>query len=113
MTNVIFQHSLRPVLLGLGVMVLGIAASIFMARQLAESIELVENTRFFHATNSMADVLARRFDAYVEIAFGLRGLFIINPALNRRSFSEAVTNLEVDTRYPGIKNAACWAQKGL
>jgi diguanylate cyclase (GGDEF)-like protein/PAS domain S-box-containing protein len=96
----------RPWLVGLGVAVLGMAGSVFLARQQTESAEQVEQARLAVTANSVIEALARRIDAYTEIAFGLRGLFIVNPALDRRSFVEAISHLDIDTRYPGIKNLA-------
>jgi hypothetical protein len=89
MTKVVYERSHRPVFVGLGFAALGVASSIFLARQQAEHIDLVESARLVHATNSMTEVLVRRMDAYVEVAFGLQGLFIINPPYDRRSFSGA------------------------
>ncbi|MDO8262130.1 MAG: CHASE domain-containing protein [Gallionella sp.] len=106
MTKDISRQALRPWLFGLGVALLGMLGSIFLARQQAESAEQVEQARFALAANSVIEALVRRIDAYTEIAFGLRGLFIVNPALDRRSFVDAISHLDVDTRYPGIKNIA-------
>ncbi|MEO8118184.1 MAG: EAL domain-containing protein [Rhodoferax sp.] len=106
MTQDIYRQALRPWLFGLGVALLGMVGSIFLARQQAESAEQVEQARFALAANSVIEALVRRIDAYTEIAFGLRGLFIVNPALDRRSFGDAISHLDVDTRYPGIKNIA-------
>ncbi len=42
----------------------------------------------------------------MEIAFGLRGLFVVNPSLGRRDFDQALARLEITGRYPEIKNVA-------
>ncbi|MBA3056567.1 MAG: EAL domain-containing protein [Gammaproteobacteria bacterium] len=102
----LFQKTLRPWFLGLAVAFAGVTGSVFLARQQAESTDQVEQARFAQAAISLTEALTRRIDAYTEIAFGLRGLFIVNPALDRRAFIDAVSHLDVDTRYPGIKNIA-------
>ncbi|MES2877946.1 MAG: diguanylate cyclase, partial [Pseudomonadota bacterium] len=102
----IYRQTLRPWLLGIGVALSGLTGSILLARQQAESAHQIEQARFGQAANSLTEALVRRIDAYTEIALGLRGLFLVNPALDRRSFMDAVSHLEVDTRYPGIKNIA-------
>jgi diguanylate cyclase (GGDEF)-like protein/PAS domain S-box-containing protein len=106
MTKNIYRQALRPWLFGMAVALLGMVGSVFLARQQAQSAEQVEQARFALAANSVIEALVRRIDAYTEIAFGLRGLFIVNPALDRRSFVDAISHLDVDTRYPGIKNIA-------
>jgi PAS domain S-box-containing protein len=95
-----------PWQLGMGVALIGFVCSALLGRQLNESANQMERARFAQAANSATESLARRIDAYTEIAFGLRGLFIVDPALNRRSFIDAVSHLNVEQRYPGIKNIA-------
>jgi len=85
---------------------LGIGTSAFLAHQQAESAVEVEKARFTQAANALTEALSRRIDAYTEIAFGLRGLFIINPALDRRDFGDAVLGLDIERRHPEIKNVA-------
>ncbi|WP_342620470.1 EAL domain-containing protein [Rhodoferax sp. GW822-FHT02A01] len=100
----------RPILhswqLGLVVALCGIAASALMVRKQSDSIDMVESARFTQAANSLNETLASRIAGYVEIALGLRGLFVVDPLVDRRSFNEAVTHLDVNSRYPGIKNIA-------
>ena len=97
---------LRHWLPGLIVAVLGIGISISLARQQVRFATEVEMARFAQAANSLTEAMARRIDAYTEIAFGLRGLFIVNPALNRREFVDAVASLDVGRRHPEIMNIA-------
>lgn len=91
---------------GVLIAVLGLAASGWLARQQAASAEQVAQARFAQAANALSDVLIRRLDAYTEIAFGLRGLFILDPALGRAEFDQAVQNLQVEERLPEVSNIA-------
>ena len=97
---------IRHYLPGLAVALLGIGVSVFVAREQTESAVEVDKARFTQAANSLTEALSRRIDAYTEIAFGLRGLFIVNPALDRRDFVDAVTSLDVLRRHPEIMNIA-------
>jgi diguanylate cyclase (GGDEF)-like protein/PAS domain S-box-containing protein len=98
--------SLRPWMLGLAVTLLGLAASALLAYRQAQSNAAIEEARFTQAANAFAEALTRRIDAYTEIVYGLRGLFVTNPALDRAAFDRAVAHLDVPSRYPGIKNIA-------
>jgi hypothetical protein len=91
---------------GVLIAVLGLAASGWLARQQAASAEQVAQARFAQAANALSDALIRRLDAYTEIAFGLRGLFILDPALGRAEFDQAVQNLQVEERLPEVSNIA-------
>lgn len=97
---------LRPWFYGLSVALLGISGSVFLAFQQLESTRQVEQARFAQAANALTEALKRRIDAYTEIAFGLRGLFVVNPELSRKAFVDAVSHLSVDVRHPGTKNIA-------
>lgn len=101
-----FRKTLRPWLAGLGVALLGMLVSVMLARKQLESLDQVEAARFAQATNSLTEALMRRIDAYTEIAFGLRGLFIVYPELSRRAFVDAVSHLDINTRHSGVKNIA-------
>ena len=96
----------RPWLLGLLVAVLGIGTSAWLAQQQARSAEQVAQARFAQAANALTDAMVRRLDTYTEIAIGLRGLFLTNPALSRREFDHAVQHLEIEDRLPEISNIA-------
>ncbi|MBK6998605.1 MAG: CHASE domain-containing protein [Rhodoferax sp.] len=106
MPETIYRKLLRPWILGLGVAMAGVAASILLALQQSHVVRQIEQTRFSQAADVLTESLTHRIDSYTEIAFGLRGLFIINPNLDRRAFMDAITSLEVGTRHPEIKNIA-------
>lgn len=98
--------SLQSWLIGLCVTVLGLLVSALLAHQQAQSMEQVQSARFAQATSSVTELFLGRIDAYTEIALGLRSLFVVNPELSRRAFVDAVQLLDVNTRYPGVKNIA-------
>ena len=106
MTQIFHSQTLRPWLLAAGIALAGLTGSVLLARQQAKSADQVEQARFVQAANSLIEAVARRIDAYTEIALGLRGLFIVNPELDRRAFIDAISLLDVDARYPGVKNIA-------
>lgn len=88
------------------VALVGIGVSVLLGRHLAESAVEVEKARFAQAANALTDALSRRVEAYTEIAVGLRGLFVVNPALGRRDFIDAVKSLDTGHRHPEIMNIA-------
>ena len=92
--------------MGTGIALAGILGSIFAAVQQEKLAQQVGQARFAQAADSLTESLNKRIEAYAEIAIGLRGLFIVNPTLNRRDFYTAVSHLDIDARYPGIKNIA-------
>lgn len=91
---------------GIGVALAGIAISLGAAWSQYQAQELMERDRLDQTSHRLADALTRRVNAYTEIAIGLRSLFIVNPATTRRAFDDAVQQLDVLRRYPGIKNIA-------
>jgi PAS domain S-box-containing protein len=95
-----------PRILASGIALVGIVSSLLAADQQEELARQVGQARFVQAADSLTESLNGRIEAYAEIAIGLRGLFIVNPALNRRDFQTAVSHLDIDARYPGIKNIA-------
>ncbi|RYF39387.1 MAG: bifunctional diguanylate cyclase/phosphodiesterase, partial [Comamonadaceae bacterium] len=89
---------------GLGVAVLGVSLSLWLAWQQAESIAQVGQARFMQESRSFADALGQRIEGHTEIVNGLRGLFTANPRLTRAEFERAASDLEVGQRYPGVRN---------
>ena len=87
-------------------MVLGLLASTLLVRQQSASIHRIEQLRLAQAADSLTEALVRRLDVYTEIAFGLRGLFVVNPRLGRAEFMQTVAQLDVENRHPGLKNIA-------
>lgn len=102
----LFNRTLRYWIVGLAVTALGLCVSLYAAISQARVLELVEKARLDQAARGISEALTRRVDTYSELAFGLRSLFIVNPATSRKAFDEAVQRLNVEQRYPGIKNIA-------
>ena len=100
------RNELHAWQLWLGVSLLGIVGSTLLTLQQIDAVRQVEQARFSRSADLTTIALGRRIDAYTEIAYGLRDLFIVNPELNRHSFMEAASNLELNKRYPGVKNVA-------
>ena len=92
--------------LGLAFCLSGLGASAYVTMAEQQKVSALAQLRFTQGADNFAQALSRHLDAYLEIAFGLRGLFIANPALGRRDFIDAVERLEVGTRHPEIKNLA-------
>src|SRR3990167_8055386 len=80
---------------GLGVAVLGVTVSLWLAWQQADSVAQVGRARFMQEARGFADALSQRIEGHTEVVNGLRGLFTANPHLTR---------LEVGQRYPGVRN---------
>ena len=91
---------------GILVVVSGVCISVYAAFIQSRTLEQVGQARLEQAARVMSEALIRRVNAYTEIAFGLRSLFIVNPATSRRAFEDAVQRLDVEKRYPGVKNIA-------
>ncbi len=89
---------------GLGVAVLGVSLSLWLAWQQAESVAQVGQARFMQESRGFADALGQRIEGHTEIVNGLRGLFTANPRLTRAEFERAAGDLEVGQRYPGVRN---------
>ncbi len=100
------SKSLLPWALGVGVAMLGLLGSVLLARQQDQAAMQLEQARVDQAANALTQALEARVAAYAEIAFGLRGLFIVNPQLRRNEFIAAASQLGVESRYPGVKNIA-------
>ena len=94
----------RHWLAGLGVAVLGVAVSLWLAWQQADSVALAGQTRFMQEARAFADALSQRIEGHTEVVNGLRGLFTANPHLTRAEFERAASDLEVGQRYPGVRN---------
>lgn len=95
-----------PLLLGTAIALLGAGASLHLAEQQGATLAEVERARFSTAANAATEAFARRIDAIVEVTFGLRNLFVVNPSLDRATFARAAQSLDLPNRYPGIKNLA-------
>jgi len=95
---------LWPWFAGLAVALLGLLASGWLYQIQRASLAATEQARFEQKASEFTDALGQRVAAYTEIVYGLRGLFVTNPATGRAAFDEAVRELDVPSRYPGLKN---------
>ena len=100
------QQTVRDWAWGIVAGLLGLCVSSYFVMSQFQLLEQLEQERLERAAHAFSESLTHRLDAYIEIAFGLRNLFIVNPATSRKDFENAVILLEVEKRYPGIKNIA-------
>ncbi len=104
MTDSPRKLSLWPWLLGLAVALAGLMASGWLYELQRSSLAATGQARFEQRSVEFADALEQHVAAYTEIIFGLRGLFISQPGMGRAAFDQAVRELDVASRYPGLKN---------
>ncbi|TWG38270.1 diguanylate cyclase/phosphodiesterase with PAS/PAC and Chase sensor(s) [Acidovorax delafieldii] len=89
---------------GMGVAVLGLVVSLWLAQHQAASMAQIEEARFTQETRAFAEALSQRIAGHTEVVNGLRGLFTANPRLSRLDFERAASEMEVGQRYPGVRN---------
>lgn len=106
MPKALLMVALRYWLLGAAVALVGIAGTAYLVTSQIATAQQVARVRLVHDADTLAEALMRRVDAYTETAFGLRSLFVVNAATSRKAFTDAVERLDVERRYPGIKNIA-------
>ena len=95
---------LWPWLAGLTVAAVGLMASAWLYQMQHSSLAATEQARFEQNAAKFADALEQHVAAYTEIVLGLRGLFVSQPDIGRAAFDQAVRDLDVTSRYPGLKN---------
>lgn len=105
-SNSEMHQSLSPWILGAGIATLGFMGAALLSYQQIQGTAQLEQARLIQAGDGLTHALEGRIQTYAEIAFGLRGLFIVNPELRRSEFVAAVSQLGVESRYPGVKNIA-------
>ena len=89
---------------GMGVAVLGLVVSLWLAQHQAASMAQIEEARFTQETRAFTEALSQRIAGHTEVVNGLRGLFTANPRLSRLDFERAASEMEVGQRYPGVRN---------
>ena len=100
------QRLLRNWAWGIAVGLLGLCTTAYFSLTQYQALQQQEQQRLEQASGAFSESLTRRLQAYTEVAFGLRSLFIANPGVSRKAFEAAVVQLDVEERYPGIKNIA-------
>ncbi|WP_121942970.1 EAL domain-containing protein [Acidovorax sp. 100] len=88
----------------MGVAVLGLVVSLWLAQHQAASMAQIEEARFTQETRAFTEALSQRIAGHTEVVNGLRGLFTANPRLSRLDFERAASEMEVGQRYPGVRN---------
>ena len=89
---------LWPWFAGLAVALAGLLASGWLYQIQRSALAATGQARFEQKAGEFADAMEQRIAAYTEIVYGLRGLFVTNPAMGRAAFDEAVRELDVTSR---------------
>ena len=89
---------------GVGVALLGLALSLWLAQRQADSTAQVEEARFSQETRAFVEALSQRVAGHTEMVIGLRGLFTANPRLSRLDFERVTSEMEVGQRFSGVRN---------
>jgi diguanylate cyclase (GGDEF)-like protein/PAS domain S-box-containing protein len=86
------------------VLVLGCLAGALLYREQDRRLTSIEQARFEQRATQVSQALQQRLANYTEVVFGLRSLFVANPALTREQFQRAAQALGADARMPGLVN---------
>ncbi|WP_323017186.1 EAL domain-containing protein [Castellaniella sp.] len=89
---------------GLAVALLGLLLTAGLVRHQVQAVRSVAQIRFSEEVRSSTDALAQRIVAIREIVAGLRGLFLIDPDLDRSQFERVVAGHGVRSHYPELIN---------
>ncbi|MGB6241917.1 MAG: EAL domain-containing protein [Castellaniella sp.] len=89
---------------GLVVALLGFALTAALVRHQLHAVRSVIQIRFSEEVRSSTDALAQRIVAIREIVAGLRGLFLIDPGLDRDQFERVVAGHGIRQHYPELIN---------
>jgi signal transduction histidine kinase/ActR/RegA family two-component response regulator len=85
------------------VLLLGLAATIAVTRQLRETIEARDRGRFANAATALYDDITSRLAAYVAMLQAGAGMLAAHPDTTRGEFHAFVQRLRLQTHYPGIQ----------
>ena len=88
------------------VVLLGLLASLLLYREQDARLTAIEQARFEQQATQVSQALQQRLANYTEVVYGLRGLFVANPALTRAQFQRAAEELAAGPRTPGLVSLA-------
>ncbi|KQR55503.1 EAL domain-containing protein [Acidovorax sp. Leaf160] len=94
----------RPWLPGTLVAVAGLLASLALWHQQVASTEAIAEVRITQEARSFAEALELRLGAHVELLYGLRTLFTMNPDLGRRDFERVARDIDLSRYHAGVRN---------
>src|SRR5438128_5766041 len=89
-------------LLPWSVVIIGIAASIFLFTAFRDAVENVARLRFERQASDAKGVIQERIHSYTDVIYGLRALFATNSDVSRLEFHRFVAALNLKNRYPGF-----------
>lgn len=84
------------------VVVVGVAASVFLFTALRDAVENVARLRFERQASDVKAVIEGRIDSYTNVLFGLRALFATGE-VSRIQFHHFLDALNLPQRYPGFE----------
>jgi len=82
----------------------GIALSVVAWQATKSRIELDARSSFEDATQDIQDSIQSRLTSYIDILYGLQGLFHASPDLSRAAFHRYATSLGLPHRYPQVRS---------
>ena len=85
------------------VLVIGCALSAAAAYWVVGQVEHEARVKFENDADDVRDSVEKRLQAYADVLYGVRGLFISSGSVNREAFRRYVSSLDLDRRYPGIQ----------
>src|SRR6185312_9548538 len=85
------------------VLVIGCALSAAAAYWVARQVDQEARVKFENDADDVRDSVEKRLQAYADVLYGVRGLFISSGSVNREAFRRYVSSLDLDRRYPGIQ----------
>ncbi|MEI2625990.1 MAG: CHASE domain-containing protein [Giesbergeria sp.] len=88
------------------VVLLGLLASVLLYREQDARLTAIEQARFEQQATQVSQALQQRLASDTEVVYGLRGLFVANPALTRAQFQRAAEELAASSRTPGLVSLA-------
>lgn len=92
--------SWRPIV-PLLVLVVGIAASLYVAFQIQRNAEAKDRERFERQVTEQAAAIVTLVRNHVALLRGTAGLFATGPSVSRQTFADYVSRLGLDEFYPG------------
>ncbi len=96
----------RSGVLAVLVFVIGLALTALLAEWHKRSNALLAETAFLRQSDRLAQVLRQNIQSYERGLRGLRGIFVVDPTLNRQQFAAYVASRDVPAEFPGVTGMA-------
>jgi len=82
----------------------GLLASAALWHQQVASTQAIADVRITQEARSFAEALELRLGAHVELLYGLRTLFTMNPQLSRHDFERVARDIDLSRYHAGVRN---------